>query len=282
MATIFSAWAVLVEILTGLGFNIFSIVTFIQLLLVHQKGNYSPTLVFYVLSEILTCTFVGIYLIFLGVFWRYTDSVYNAKAMYYFGVTASVTVSMRPFAVFALGIDRILITTMLTHYKSYFTYFPIVLSLGGSLTLVFVFFAIGYYYVPLVEYGSCFDFTCLYSGPRLPLYSYSREACSTVNLITGLILFLIVRKKVAKGHWRQKYDRHVLYTFVCTVFFDFLPHVLSAVMLGIFNLMLSQFLGPQSAYITCVEIFTCALCYRHSFKADIQTTKTVVLTTQTK
>uniref|UniRef100_A0AC34PWN4 Uncharacterized protein n=1 Tax=Panagrolaimus sp. JU765 TaxID=591449 RepID=A0AC34PWN4_9BILA len=141
-----------------------------------------------------------------------------------------------------------------------------------------MFFYSGYYYITSDEFGRCFDFSCLYSGPRIPLYSYVRETCSGINLIIALILFLIIRSKIKKNSWRQKFDRHVLYTFVCTVFFDLLPHILSSLAMSIFGFMLSTILGPQSAYITCVEIFVCALCYWQSFKAALNKSGTGVIT----
>ena len=203
MKSEFTYWFVLFEFILASILEIFVFLAFSYLShlflkkIIFNKGilfDVSPVMVFYVIIEVLTAFFIAIFLIFLLQGWRLDDTNYNGYILFYSGATQTLMMTLRPVTVFALGLDRCLCVRFPLNYRNEKRFIPIIIAfilIVVSLSLTFVPRIIES--MPKSAETSCWGFGCMTTPESDDTYATTRYVISAVNIVTGSILFVLLR-----------------------------------------------------------------------------------------
>ncbi|KAE9555253.1 hypothetical protein FO519_001504 [Halicephalobus sp. NKZ332] len=182
----------------------------------------------YIIVEVFTAFFIGFFLIYLLQGWTLEDTHYNGYILFYSGAAQTFMMTLRPVAVFTLGVDRCLCVLFPFKYKENKRFLPVILSVilmgisvGLSLAPRIIEFA------PKTPVTSCSAFGCMTSPASDSLYITMRYVSSAVNMAMGGFLFILLRIKIKERS--SKSNRIVLYTLCITFTLDLSPHLVSGI-----------------------------------------------------
>lgn len=157
----------------------------------------SPSMIQYIIFEIITTFFALLYLAYLSIFWDNFQNKYNGFVLYYLGALQTVAITSKPIAVFFLGIDRICCVLFPFVYFGKKKYFPLV----GTFIFVIIIIAINLSLrilnsLPKSETTMCSAFGCMTSAESGVVYSNIRYILGGMNLVLGIILAVLIKKKL--------------------------------------------------------------------------------------
>ncbi|KAE9555252.1 hypothetical protein FO519_001503 [Halicephalobus sp. NKZ332] len=240
MKSEFTYWFVFFELIFASIMEVFVFFAFSYLLYDFIKKTFfnkgtsfdpSPAMAVYMAIEILTAFFITVFLLFLLQGWILEDTHYNGYILFYSGAVQTFTMTLRPVAVFTLGIDRCLCVLFSLEYNKNKRFLPVILSVilmgisvGLSLVPRIIEFAPK---TPVTNCSAFGSFGCMTSPASDSLYITMRYVSSAVNMAMGGFLFSLLRIKVKERS--SKSNRIVLYTLCITFTLDLSPHLVSGI-----------------------------------------------------
>uniref|UniRef100_A0AC34QD25 Uncharacterized protein n=1 Tax=Panagrolaimus sp. JU765 TaxID=591449 RepID=A0AC34QD25_9BILA len=130
-----------------------------------------------------------------------------------------------------------------------------------------VFVLTGLIFRPNYEMTECFAVGCIFGLNTGQIYSNVRNSFGIVNVITGISLFILVKKRIggSNNDWKQRNNRLVIFALAVTVVFDLLPQILCFLGAEILKINVAILFGPYSTIISSFEGVICAGIYWRAF-----------------
>ena len=201
----------LFETIAGAIFELIACVIFIYLFTKFHSSStksileVSLSMIQYIIFEIITCSLALLYLGYLSIFWNQFEDSYNGYVLFYTGALQNMAITVKPISVVFLGVDRICCVLFPFVYLDRKKYFPII---GNTISVIIV--TIIYLSMrtlgnlPQSEITTCSSFGCMTSAESTAVYNIIRYALGGMNIILGIILALLIRKKLTASELKVR------------------------------------------------------------------------------
>ena len=194
----------LLETAIGAVFELVAGVIFIYLFIKFRSSStrfmleVSPSMLQYIIFEIVSCFLVLLYLGYLSIFWNPVQNSYNGFVLFYTGALQNTAITMKPISVIFLGVDRICCMIFPFVYLNRKKYFPLIGNAICVVVVTIIYLSLRVLKkIPQSEITSCSSFGCMTPTESTVVYTTVRYTLGGANLILGIILALLIRKKLA-------------------------------------------------------------------------------------
>ena len=241
----------------------------------------SPLMKMYIVCCIFQTICGCIYLSYLLIFWTPDIPSYNA---YIFFITATFAVLMlltNSLCVTFLSLERIvsiLFPLKITSISKSRSTIGIGVFIGVFVVLVLVFDFVPDY--PTEPITHCRAQTCLRVKSAAIVYTNVRYCIAAINVLTGILLGILIRKHFHGGVINVKANKVVFTIMISAFICDFLPHFSTLIRqlvsvssvrthviwrFQIFALDVTTIAGPHSIFFGATDVFICSLLYGKTF-----------------
>ncbi|KAE9552056.1 hypothetical protein FO519_004747 [Halicephalobus sp. NKZ332] len=227
----------------------------------------SSSMVLYMVLEVLCGICISLYLGYISIFWHYNFTRYNGYVLFILGSFQVIMITCKPVTVFFLGVDRIFCVLFPFTYVERKRRIPI---FGAAVFIVIIILIALVTRIipnwPDSDETTCSSFGCMTSPESGEIYNIERFICSGGNMTLGILLAILVSKKLKnESITKIRSSKLTIITLCLTFILDLLPHIIGTASIQVLRFNPTIYIGPYSSIVGAMESFFCAIIYSWTF-----------------